>query len=187
MAVPAWTAERRQWLKLAVPVNLRRAHHRGMPVANVVSMIFMDRRGPDFDDPDRLGRGIQREMFEIKRNRTDLTFVLALRLMRLMPGALSLIADRHKCRATALLTNLGRVLKHCRLPRQEARLVAGNVVLQRMQLLAPTRPYQCVAFAASRYAGRLSIDLAYDERVLRREQAQELLEIYAAQVRGSMA
>ncbi len=55
------------WLRMMIPMSLRTADDRLMPAANMVSSVFLDRRGPDFADADLLLRGIHEEMDLIKR------------------------------------------------------------------------------------------------------------------------
>ena len=50
------------WLRMVIPMNLRTAGDRLLPAANVVGNAFLDRRGPDFADADRLLRSIHKEM-----------------------------------------------------------------------------------------------------------------------------
>ena len=65
------------WLRLCVPISLRSDDHRGLPAANVVSMVFLDRRRNGLVDPEQLLRGICREMNQIKRLRLGEAFVAA--------------------------------------------------------------------------------------------------------------
>jgi hypothetical protein len=61
--------------------------------------------------------------------------------------------------------------------------VAGNVVLEGMDAVAPNRPYTCASFAAHIYAGRLAITLHYDPRPLTAPQAADLLETFLKRLR----
>ena len=81
-----------------------------MPAANVMSVIFLDRRGKDFEDPDKLLVGIHDEMKLIKRYELGLTFVLSLRFLSKIPGGLRNATSASKCQASCLLTNLGIML-----------------------------------------------------------------------------
>ena len=174
------------WLRMMVPMNLRSSSDRLLSAANVVSSVFLDRRGPDFADPEALLRSIQDELQLIKDNKLGLTFIFSLRLFRLIPGGLKNNARQDKCTVSCIFTNIGRPLIRCSLPKQDGRLVAGNLVLEHIDGLAPLRPYNCATFSASHYAGRLTLTLHYDPRPVSPSQADDLLAGIAAQVRKTV-
>jgi len=174
------------WLRLSVPVNLRRAADRKLSAANVVSMVFLDRRAPDCCDPERLLRGIHDEMQLIKTHELGLTFMLSLWLVRHLPGGFASRSDRYQCTATCLFTNLGNLYARTPVPRdEESRLRVGGQVLESLDLIAPIRPFTGAAFTPFHYAKRLGTTLQYDPRMLSDEQARELLQDYATCVEAS--
>lgn len=175
---------KRDWLRLSVPMSMRQPSDSKMPAANVVSMVFLDRRPEDCDKPTALLESIHDEMNLIKRNQLGLTFILSLRLLRRIPGGLGSATSARKCSASALVTNLGEVLADSPLPRREGRIVAGDVVLESVEVGAPNRPYQCAAFLFWTYAGRLAVCLQYDSRVLDAGLAEDLLDTYVDCVRS---
>ncbi len=186
----AMTAFRRQrhladddWLRLMVPVNLRNAADRRLPAANVVSSIFLDRTGADCDDRSGLLASIHDETQLIKDNELGFTFVFSLHAHRLVPGGLRRAAGGHRCSATAVFTNLGKVLSRTGLPRQGNALMCGEARLDRVEILAPLTPYTCAAFAAGWFGDRLSITLHYDPRVLAADDARALLDRCADEIR----
>jgi hypothetical protein len=130
----------RDWLRLSVPINLRTAADRRVPAANLVSMVFLDRRPAQFADPSRLLKGIHDEMQLIKRLHLGLTFVLSLRALRAVPGALARMTRADRCKATCVFTNLGAPLARVPLPRNNGRIAAGDVILESIDALAPLRP-----------------------------------------------
>ncbi|MGW8256044.1 MAG: hypothetical protein ACWGMZ_01015 [Thermoguttaceae bacterium] len=154
-------------------------------MANVVSMIFLDRRPEDFGGAERLLKTITDEMQLIKRNQLGLTFVLSLAALRKIPGVVPRMVRSDNCRATSVLTNLGKAFSGVSLPRRKGCIVAGNVVLEEMELLAPIHPYTCATFAVFNYAHRLCVSLHYDPRVLSASLAGELLDIYLVFLRNS--
>ena len=178
-------ADPRGWLRLTVPMNLRTIADRRLPAANVVSMVFLDRRARDMEDPQRLLDSIHQEMSLIKRLQLGLTFVLSLQVCRWLPGGLHRMTRANRCAATAVLTNLGAVLDRCPLPYEDGRLVAGEAVLQSLEGLAPLRPLTCAALVLLVYAGHLHITLHYDSRVLTATEAREFVDDFAARVRQS--
>ncbi len=174
-----------EWLRLSVPMNLRTVKDRQMPATNVVSMVFLDRRPAQFGGPRRLLESINEEMNLIKRLQLGLTFVLSLRVLRNIPGMIPRMVRADRCRATSVMTNLGKAFSQVTLPRRGGRIVVGNVVLEEMELLAPIHPYTCATFVAFIYAHRLCISLHYDSRVLSPDGAKDLLDTYMQFLRTS--
>ncbi len=175
------------WLRLSIPVNLRNEGDEQMPAANVVSMVFLDRRDPHFDAPSELLADIHEEMSLIKRLRLGLTYVFSLQVFKVLPGGLARAARDEQCFATAVLTNLGKVFSDSRLARNDqGRLVVGDLVLNDVDVLPPIRPLTSAGFSLLCYAGRLSIGLHYDPRSLNKDMADDILKTYVSFVRKSM-
>jgi NRPS condensation-like uncharacterized protein len=186
IAFSAWRARhnigsRHERLRLMIPVNMRTKYHDNMSAANVTSLVFVTRRGRDCSDAERLLRSVHQEMMVVKRGRLAGAFLRGLRIRRRLPGGLLAATRGQKCMVTTILTNLGPVLEDSRLPRDDDRIVAGNVVLQNADFLAPIRPLTQASFAVSTYAGRLGMNLQYDCRALSDEQARELFGVYLEQ------
>jgi hypothetical protein len=175
----------RDWLRLTVPINLRGPADADMPAANVISMVFLDRRGAQIADAGRLLRGINAEMRRIKRLGLGLTFVLSLWAVRRLPGGLPRMVRPARCSATSLLSNLGPVLADGPLPRQDGQIALGGAVLESIDAVGPLRPLTHTAFSVFTYAGRLGITLHYDPRAISSAGAGELLDAYARRVRQS--
>ncbi len=188
LALVRWRREQgcgndQEWLRMMVPMNLRSPRDRELSAANVVSSVFLDRRGEDAVDPERLLTTIHEEMELIKRNQLGLTFVFSLRLVRWLPGGLRKSARQNKCTVSCFLSNFGRVLARSPLPKCDDRLVVGDTQLESLQVLAPLRPYNCAPFVVHQYAGRLELDMRYDSDVLTPVQARRLMEMYVEQSR----
>jgi NRPS condensation-like uncharacterized protein len=192
LALAEWRARQNvngddDWLRMMVPVNLRMVDDRLLSAANVVSSVFLDRRGPDFTDADRLLQGIHDEMDLIKRLQLGLTFIFSTAICRWLPGGLKKQVRADKCSVSCVFTNLGTVLAHVPLPRHDRCIVAGNVTLVDMDFVAPLRPYACVTMAVGLYAHKLILTLHYDPRPLSECQTRALLEIFVRRIRGSIA
>jgi NRPS condensation-like uncharacterized protein len=177
-------ADRRQCLRISVPVNLRRAADQESSAANLVSMVFLDRRKRDFADPAALLEDIHQQMNRVKRRRLGLTFVLVLALFRQLGMLRKMVQDK-QCAATTVLTNMPAPLADAPLPRREGQIVAGNVELQRIEALPPLRPFTTCTFSAHSYAGQLTLTGCFDERLLGPTDGGILLNLFAARVRAS--
>jgi hypothetical protein len=177
--------DRHAWLRLAVPMNLRTYADRRLPAANVVSIVFLDRRDQDLRDPQQLLESIHQEMSLIKRLQLGLTFVLSLRACQWLPGGLRRMTQNRRCAATAVVTTYGEIRERSSLPYEDGHVVVGGAVLRSVDALPPLRPLTCVALAGVAYAGRLHVTLHYDSRVLTAANAGQLIEDFIARVRTS--
>jgi hypothetical protein len=174
------------WLRMMVPMNLRREGDERMPAADVVSCVFLDRRGPDFTDADRLLRGIHAEMDLIKRNQLGFTFVFSLAVCRRLFGGLEKQVRADKCAVSCVFTNVGSLFAQSPLPERDQHVVAGNLTLRDIDAAAPVHPYSCVTVVAGLYANRLGLILHYDPRPLSQPQAADLLAAYVRRIRASI-
>ncbi len=176
------------WLRTCIPISLRGQRDSRMPAANLVSMVFLDRRPPQLADPATLLRSIRKEMDTIRRNRLEFTFVFSLGLGRRVFRRLHWLMPGEKCTASSVLTNLGDLFGRLRLPRDsQQRLTFARATLEGIDVLAPLRPGTRLALAVFRYAGRQSTTLHYDPRHFSAPQAAALLDTYRNQVRASAA
>ncbi len=174
--------DERDWLRMIVPINLRRAENMLMPMANSVSSVFLDRQPCNCSDADQLLAGIQEEMDLINRMELQYTFLFSLGLARLMPGGLIGRTRASKCEISCCLSNLGPVLGRLPLPRLEGRVVAGNVVLDAVDFIIPQRPFIDASFCVYTYAGRLSVLMHPHPETLCDADAKELLSDFLARV-----
>lgn len=173
-----------RWLRMMIPMSLRTTEDRLLPAANLVSSVFLDRRGPDFEDADRLLQGIHAEMDLIKRLGLGLTFVLSTAICRRLPGGLFRQVRADKCTISCIFTNVGKPFVHVPLPRDDHRIVTGNLTLEDLDAVAPLRPYSCVTLGLATYARRMGITLHYDPRPLSSAQAADLLETFTRRLRA---
>ncbi|NIL96694.1 MAG: hypothetical protein GTO53_04595 [Planctomycetales bacterium] len=178
------------WLRLAVPVDMRLSGDERLPAANVVSMVFLDRHPQDCADAQRLLQSVHEEMQMVKDRRLGLTFLLSLRYNRQLPGGVGRLRRRTEkghCQGTGVISNLVRPWAASTLRRDDGRLAVGDVVLRQVDFLPPLRPYTSVAIGALTYADRLCLALHYDSRVLDRAEAVELLGALEGFLQQSMA
>jgi len=175
------------WLRMMVPVDLRSSADRLLPAANVVGSTFLDRRGGDFADPGRLLAGIAAELQDTKDHRLGLIFIYSLSALGLLPGGLKRNARRDACSVSSIFSNMGKVLRRLPLPRDNGRHVVGGAILERIEGVAPIRPYNCATFLATEYAGRLTMTLHYDPRPVGPAQADDLAATFARRVQSTVS
>ncbi len=176
-----------QWLRINMPQSLRQRHHEHMPAANVMSQAFLTRQAGDCTDPERLLYGLQAETAAIKRWRLGLYFLGGLALADRVPGALRLGMGLlgGTCHATTVLTNIGDVARRfsSRLPRQDGRVVAGNLVLESLVGMPPLRPGTRAGFGTDIYGGELTVTVCGDFHALGPSDLRQLLELYVDRIR----
>ncbi|MDH3315003.1 MAG: condensation domain-containing protein [Betaproteobacteria bacterium] len=175
------------WLRVMVPINLRSARDRLLPAANVIGSVFLDRRSRDFADPGKLLTGIADELHLIKENRLGLMFIYALRAFRLIPGGLKHNARRDKCTVSSIFSNMGTPGRRCPLPKENGRYVAGDVILEQIDGVAPIRPYNFATFLATDYAHRLTMTLHYDPRPVGAVQADDLMATFVRRLKATVS
>jgi len=173
-------------VRILVPVDLRARGQRDMPVKNQVGLVFFTRRAAACNDPVALLRGLHREMRRVKTWGLGNTFLWSLKVRKHLPGGLARAVRSAQCRATAALTNIGEVFRESSLPRRGARLLAGGLVLDAVDFLAPIRPLTCASLAVCTYAGRLSVGLQHDPLALSETAADRLFDGFLSQVQSSL-
>jgi len=180
-----------QWLRINMPQSLRQRHHEHMPAANVMTQAFLTRQARDCGDPERLLRGLCAETAAIKRWRLGLYFLGGLALADRLPGVLPLAVALfgRDCHATTVLTNIGDLARRfsARLPRENGRVVAGDLVLQSLVGMPPLRPGTRAGFGVGVYAGELTVTVRGDFHTLGPDELHELLELYVQRIRQSAA
>lgn len=174
------------WLRLMIPVSLRRKHQYQAPAANIVSSVFLDRRATDMENSEHLLQDLSEEMSLIKHRQLNHWFLYSLWAQRLVPRGLQRTARPKRCQTTVVFTNLSRVFSRSPLPRQEGRLRCGNVVLHSVEAIPPIARHLNAAFGVSWYAKQMTITLHHDPRAVSTKAAQELLDQLVRRIRESV-
>jgi NRPS condensation-like uncharacterized protein len=179
-------ASARDWLRIIMPVDLRRTDESPRLTGNRASIIFLDQRYGNLNDSERLLGDILGETALIRTARLGFTFLRLISLARVFPWLLEFCMKQEKCQGTCVMTNLGRVFNLLRVPREDGRVVLGDAVLESIEGIAATRKFISGGFAVLDYGHRLSVTLNYDTRVLTKIQADDLLATYGSFMRRSM-
>lgn len=166
------------WIRFSIPISLRSDKDQSLPAANKVSMVFLDRRRVHFASPIELLHSIREETQLIAKNRLELILLFSLWLTAKLHGSAIRAARTDLCHATTVLTNVGAPFARSPLSKATGKLIAGNIQLESLDIVAPLRPYTDVAFSICDYAGSCHITLHWDERAITGEQAEALLAAY---------
>jgi len=161
---------RSQLVRIMVPFDLRTAADEGLPAANVVGMVNLDRtllrRRPR--GRAALLRSVRLEMLYQKKLRFGIAanrIAAAISaVLRVCPGLSDALYGTRRCMATAVVSNWGRLFARSPLARADGRLVAGALVVESVEAVSPQRVHTGLGFAVCTYADRLSLVLNYDRR-----------------------
>lgn len=99
-------------IRILVPVNERTSSDSVPQACNYCTIVTLDRNAPLIANPPRLLHSLTREFELIRRWRLSLNFWRVLSLGRVIPGGLAARLDRFQPEATAMLTNVGKALRH---------------------------------------------------------------------------
>jgi len=181
-----WNARlgrRRGTLRLNVPVSLRPPNETWFSACNRLTFAFVDCPASWAFRDDLVAR-VQSQTQQIKHHRLGHFFVGGLELGFYVPGLVPALLRRDVCFATAVLSNVGRVLAKAPLPRgPDGRLLCGAAVLLRIAAAPPVRPLTRAALAVMQYAGEATFSLRVDPRALSRADGQSLLADYLDRLR----
>ncbi|MDR3198802.1 MAG: hypothetical protein LBU34_13125 [Planctomycetaceae bacterium] len=166
-------------LRIAIPTNLRTPKDYSMPAANIVSMVFLDRKPHCIRNTISFLRGIHREMRHIKNCNLGLALIYGLTVYRKFFGGYSKMINRNRCWTTATISNLGLLFSQTPCPRRNNRLFFDEELeLTEIHSVPPIRPQTVLGACASSYANRLMIDMQYDTELLNTVQAKKLFDLF---------
>ncbi len=164
------------YLRLAVPTNLRTEADKMMPAANIVSMVFIDRKIKEIGEGKKFAFGLHREMHHVKRYNLGWAMIHGLALFRRFLGGIQRMVNQNRCWATATVTNLGICWKESPFPKRDGRLqLDSNLELTELDIVPPVRPQTALGICLHSYADQLRISMQYDTTLLKNEQARKLL------------
>ncbi len=161
------------YLRLMVPTNLREFGDCKC-VANVVSMISLDRRPWRFKKFKSFIKNVSLEMKAIKFLRVGTVFIHLLNKLLKKENGIKWLLPDNKCAATAVVSNLGRAFYGCELVQGNQKLTTGNSSLLSMSTIGPLRPYTTVFFAVNSYDSKFFITMNYSKTHLSEEDAVQL-------------
>ncbi|MBX3414018.1 MAG: hypothetical protein KF708_15110 [Pirellulales bacterium] len=174
-------------LRVMVPMNLRLPADSTMPAANIVAMVNIDRWYRMYRNPALLLRSIVWEMRFLQYFRFALAFIRCITFLERIPGGLNFLTRANRCYATSVLSNMGRVLFHAKLPWVDGKLRAGGLLLEGVASAPPVRPHVATSLTCLFYGGRLTLVQNYDRRHFTPEAASQLLAATVQQLQATAA
>lgn len=162
--------------RVMVPINERSRKHRTMASCNHCTIINLDRTRDEVANPAELASGIEQEMSVISRWKLSLNFWRGIELFRMLPGGLEKHLQGDHVTATALFTNLGRVIpKLMTVKSRENQTASEPLRVSDFEAFAPLTHGLVVAFALAYVHQQLRITLQFDRQFVTQEQAEALL------------
>lgn len=175
--------KKRGRVRVAMPINMRPESHRNLFAANVVSMVFLDRRRGRIDASEKFFNGIKRETRWIKEKDQGLVLLENLNGRRSLPGGIQMELRHGRCWATSVLSNLGVIFAGSALPKTpDGRLRLGDAVMEEYLGVPPMRYKTLTSWGVWTYAGRLHCAVCCDGRFLSPEQIDETIRFFQEQV-----
>ncbi|MCA9242216.1 MAG: hypothetical protein KDA37_18520 [Planctomycetales bacterium] len=192
-AMRRWNEQNRSWfsgrrLRIMMPTDMRGRDDYEMPAANMMSYTFITRNASECDNPESLRLGIRNETALIKHERSGLKFTNTITAASSVRGLLPRLASSNRCLATVVHSNVGDPSRRftAKLPRQDGRVVCGNLVLEEVTGVPPMRPKTRATFSIFSYRRELTISARCDPHLFSQEHTRELLAIYVQQLSKSL-
>lgn len=178
-----YPGQHNKFMRISIPISMRKNEEDLCPAANFVSMVFLDRHPSDLCNPDALLQNIASEMLHVKNNHRAYTLLQALRIICKIPILLPILLKLPFCMATAVLTNLGKPFQKSALLSSDGLVKAGNLTLEGLDGFPPLRNGTAAAISVNSYGGQLSITLRYDSRRYLEMEAQKILSYFVDSLR----
>lgn len=171
-------------LRLMIPMSIRTASDRRLPAANRATIVQIDRSDRHFNNRDQMLYWINDELGFVRRCHLQYTYLILARVFALFPRLMRRMAWSPRCRATSAITNLGSPFDRLKLPREQNKIRAGDLVLEDFDLVVPLRPATPVGFAVAGYAEKFKISMHFDPRILGQDQAISLIDLFVQRLQA---
>jgi len=191
LAIDDWNRRQQSVSRAAcrvnVPVNVRGREGADIPASNRLGFAFVTIPPREFGDCNKLLQLVHAQTEQIKQWKLALYFLGGLGVASIFPGAVAASLRWKQSFATVVLSNIGRLMAHSRLPRAEDRLVCGNVILEQITGAPPIRRNTRAALIVGEYGGRTTISLRCEPRLFSTADTRDLLDTYVARLRETAA
>jgi len=177
----------RKWIRLVLPISIRSLADRKLPCTNRASLVQIERTREQVANADGAAQSIDREVRIIMGFKLDLVFLIAIRMLSIVPSLLRFVAGNQKSRGTAVFTNLGEPFRKSRAC--DFRTV-GNVQLVDYDLCGPIRKGTPINFSWLTFRrpveDQLKVharaSLHFDRSIISHEAAQSILQAFVKEL-----
>ena len=163
--------------RILIPISMRTLEHDQISAANVLSYAFPQRRRDQITAADDFVRTVSEERQQILNENVGATLLESFMVTQRVPGLYAISQWVQQDYATAVLANVGEVkrLFGNGFPLQRGRVLAGDVLIRRLDGIAPLRKNTNVAVSFGAYGGELILNLRQDPQFISDEQAVRFL------------
>lgn len=171
-----------EWVRIVLPVDMRKPVDRFLSAANITSIVSLDRRMKSLGNRERLLTRAHEDMGWVKHRGLRFTFWTLLWFSRCKADGIKRYSNRPGCHGTIIFANHCQLITRSPLRNKQRKLEVPGAVLEDMTMISPIRPGTTAALVIGTYAGNLLADLHYDPRFHTHAQADMLLQIFIDQL-----
>lgn len=177
-AIVAWNQDSddpNQPIRINMPANLRAPGSRS-PAANEMGYAFLDRTASECSSYQALVRSLASASKWIQATRATQQFLDALSVCCRIPGLLSVITRLPICFSTAVVSNVGNVVRRMRssAPLRDGRICPADLTITRVTGVPPLRPLTRTAVGVTTYCGAMTVSVMHALDVFSPATQQEL-------------
>lgn len=164
--------------RILMPVSTRTADHDNISACNMISYVFQPIRRRDCRNPVSLLNTIHRRSSQMINGNEGAVVLKLFSLLRRVPGLFRVSRRFQSTFATAVLANVGELKRvfGTRFPLQKGRIIAGNVVIDRIDGIAPLRKNTNIVVSFGSYGGEMILNLRANPTVFSSSDAEQFLQ-----------
>lgn len=170
------------WVRVVLPVDMRKPVDRFLSAANITSIVSIDRRMKSLGKREWLLTRAHEDMNWVKHRGLRFTFWTLLRICRMRTNGIRRYSERKGCQGTIIFANHCQLITRSPLRNKQRKMEVPGAILEDMTMVSPIRPGTTAALVIGTYAGNLLADLHYDPRYHTEAQADRLLQIFIDQL-----
>lgn len=165
-------------LRIVIPMSLRTRADLEMPSTNRLSYAFLTRVDRQMSNAKDLLETIRKETKLIRRYRLPIGMLNQLSVLKAIRVGVPAVFSPNRCLATAVLSNVGDPTRRFNVsfPREDGKLLVGNLALEGFSGITALRPLTRVAFFFNTYGGRLALSSRVDPLHFTHDDACEMLD-----------
>lgn len=167
-------------LRIALPFNLRWPDMELLPISNVVSYCFVNRKIGQCVDSKEFYEGVAQDISRMKRRNVASFFAFGMKLFAMIPGGLFAMIRAPRSLSTAAFSNLGDTdqIFDPKLKREDGKIVLEDIKLNEIWFSGPCRNKTSLFFAMYSYAHELHYAFRYEtDKVALNEKFMKVLQL----------
>ena len=185
-------------LRIMVPFSLRDERHQSMPVANCVSIVYLETSSKALEDDNSgapaLVSELVRQVDYIRRWNLQFSWIESINTYARVWPIVRLLKFGRKSRsvtmapiATTVMTNLGRVFNESELVDGQGEFAVKGLVVESVHVLPPCNATISVNFSVNFYGNCLTLDASYLPSLIAQETAAGMLGMWKRRILDSVA